>query len=254
MAEDVSPAPSPGLALDGTADRSAGAPPEPSTSTQPATTTARDGNNPASDPDGDTLMTSAAPAPTPTPTSAANPTRAPNAASDPAGAPPTPDASPKAIPATTTATAGITGPPTEPAGPVPLDSPLRTTPIHPSLPSIKVPESAVASSGGAADINPITLQPFTEAELSKYGFAKLRAQIFAATGTGTTHGSHHGGAVGDREREEIARLRDETAAAVRHRLEERELRVREIEREMEEKEKIREVERKVFRKKLGKDG
>ncbi|ETI27604.1 hypothetical protein G647_00053 [Cladophialophora carrionii CBS 160.54] len=243
MAEDVSQAPPPGLALDGTADRSTGATAGPSTSTQPAATSTRDGN-PASDPDGDTLMTSAAP----------TATRVPNSATDPAGAPPTPEASPKAIPATTTTTATTTtAGPTEPAGPVPLDSPLRTTPIHPSLPSVKVPETAL--SGSATDTNPITLQPFTEAELSKYGFAKLRAQIFAAAGT-TAHGGggHHGGALSDREREEIARLRDETAAAVKHRLEEREARVREIEREMEEKEKIREVERKVFRKKLGKDG
>ncbi|OCT45900.1 hypothetical protein CLCR_00063 [Cladophialophora carrionii] len=247
MAEDVTQAPSPGLALDGTADRSIGAPAEPSTSTQPATTSTRDGN-PASDRDGDTLMTSAA----------LTATRVPNSAADPAGAPPTPEASPKAIPATTTTiTTNTTAGPTEPAGPVPLDSPLRTTPIHPSLPSVKVPETAL--SGSAADTNPITLQPFTEAELVKYGFAKLRAQIFAAAGTtapggGGGGGGHHGGALGDREREEIARLRDETAAAVKHRLEEREARVREIEREMEEKEKIREVERKVFRKKLGKDG
>jgi hypothetical protein len=132
---------------------------------------------------------------------------------------------------------------------------------------VRVPETALSS---AVDTNPITLQPFTEAELSKYGYAKLRAQIFAAAekhghghGAGNTSANANanatvngGGGLSDREKEEIARLRDETAAALRHRLEEREARVREIEREMEEKEKIREVERKVFRKKLagGKDG
>jgi hypothetical protein len=43
---------------------------------------------------------------------------------------------------------------------------------------------------------------------------------------------------------------------LKNKLEERENKTREIEREMDEKEKIREVERKVFRKKLGaaKDG
>ncbi|OQU96470.1 hypothetical protein CLAIMM_02551 [Cladophialophora immunda] len=132
-------------------------------------------------------------------------------------------------------------PSTTTGGPVPLDSPLRSTPIHPSLPSVKVPEAALTSS--APNTNPITLQPFTEAELTKHGFGKLRAQIFATA-------ANSGGGLGEREKEEIARMREETAALLKQKLDEREARVREIEREMEEKEKIREVERKVFRKKL----
>lgn len=162
-----------------------------------------------------------------------------------AGAPPTPESSPK-----TSAAAPA------PPGPVPLESPLRTTPIHPSLPSVKVPASAQSSD---PNTNPITLRPFTEAELSKHGYEKLRAQIFAASEKqqhqrgGASAGE---GALGDREKEEIQRVRDETAAALKHKIEEREAKVREIDREMEEKEKIREVERKVFRKKLagGKEG
>ncbi|OAP58099.1 hypothetical protein AYL99_07189 [Fonsecaea erecta] len=132
-------------------------------------------------------------------------------------------------------------------GPVPLDSPLRTTPIHPSLPSVKVSDAALTS---APNTNPITLQPFTEAELQKYGFEKLRAQILSAAATAVTTAEK------ETEEEIIARMREETAALLKQKLDEREARTREIEREMEEKEKIREVERKVFRKKLagGKEG
>lgn len=139
-------------------------------------------------------------------------------------------------------------------GPVPLDSTLRTTPIHPSLTSVKVPATAVAGST-EPNTNPITLKPFTDAELSKYGFEKLRAQISAkssAAEAGTATGaSATVGAGSKANEEEINRLREETAALLKHKLEERDAKIREIEREMEEKEKIREVERKVFRKKLG---
>ncbi|KIW96471.1 uncharacterized protein Z519_03540 [Cladophialophora bantiana CBS 173.52] len=137
-------------------------------------------------------------------------------------------------------------------GPVPLDSALRTTPIHPSLPSVKVPAEALIS---APNMSPITLQPFTEAELNKYGFEKLRAQVLAAAekNNNASHLPAANGEVGlsEQEKEEISRVREETAALLKRKLDEREARLREIEREMEEKEKIREVERKVFRKKLG---
>jgi hypothetical protein len=134
-------------------------------------------------------------------------------------------------------------------GPVPLNSTLRTTSIHPSLPSVKVPATAVAGST-EPNTNPITLKTFTDAELAKYGFEKLRAQILARSipieaGADTTVG---GGKVDE---EEVRKVREETAALLKHKLEEREIKIREIEREMEEKEKIREVERKVFRKKMG---
>lgn len=155
-------------------------------------------------------------------------------------------------------------------GPVPLDSPLRTTPIHASTPSIKVPATALTSS---PNTNPVTLQPFTDAELAKYGFEKLRAQIWPAAGRGDGAGvglGYGAGTTADlvtgalplglglgasagasgREKEELARIRQETAAALRQKLDERDSRVREIEREMADKEKTREVERKVFRKKL----
>lgn len=120
---------------------------------------------------------------------------------------------------------------------------------------MKVPATAVAGST-EPNTNPITLKPFTDAELSKYGFEKLRAQISARNtaaeaGTGTGGASATLGAGSKVNEEEINRLREETAALLKHKLEERDAKIREIEREMEEKEKIREVERKVFRKKLG---
>ncbi|KAH0830928.1 hypothetical protein AYO21_06459 [Fonsecaea monophora] len=153
--------------------------------------------------------------------------------------------------AATTASSNERGP-----GPVPLDSPLRTTPIHPSVEAIKVPETALTSA--APNTNPITLQPFTEAELVQYGFEQLRAQIFATHGVGVGDGDGGAGGnllvLGEKEKQEIARIREETAALLKQKLDEREARVREIEREMEDKEKIREVERKVFRKKLAAGG
>lgn len=141
------------------------------------------------------------------------------------------------------------------SGPVPLDSTLRTTPIHPSVTSVKVPAAAVAGST-EPNTNPITLKPFTEAELAKYGFEKLRAQITtrsagAEAGGKATDSGAGAGSGGKANEEEIKKLREETAALLKQKLDEREAKIREIEREMEEKEKIREVERKVFRKKLG---
>ncbi|KIW16349.1 hypothetical protein PV08_06400 [Exophiala spinifera] len=124
-------------------------------------------------------------------------------------------------------------------GPVPLDSPLRTTPIHPAVPAVKVPADA------AWNLNPITLQPFTDEELTKYGYEKVRAEVNSARGVDAK-----GKAGVKAKQEEVARLREETANMLRQKLEERETKLREITREMEEKEKIREVERKVFRKRL----
>ena len=215
MAEDVSKVPSPALAqsnvptLDGTTEQS------PPAVAQDASAPFSKPSTAGQDGDGDTAMTS--------------PTRTTNVA-----AIPTPDASPSAPAAQ------------PPSGPVPLDSPLRTTPIHPSLPSVKVPEAAHL---GAPNTNPVTLQPFTEAELAKHGYEKLRAQILSSANPNVT------GALSDKEKEEISRMRDETAAALKHKMEEKDAKIRDIDREMEEKEKIREVERKVFRKKLagGKD-
>ncbi|KAK5443386.1 hypothetical protein LTS15_010731 [Exophiala xenobiotica] len=148
---------------------------------------------------------------------------------------------------TTTTTAAAAGGPAVGGGPVPLDSPLRTTPIHSLLSTVKMPTAS------AANTNPITLQPFTEAELTRYGYEKLRAEIVGAASSSSTKtkGETSSSSLsGKDQKERLARLRDETATLLKQRLDEREKKAREIEREMEEKEKIREVERKVFRKRL----
>ncbi|KAJ9499291.1 hypothetical protein H2202_005448 [Exophiala xenobiotica] len=170
---------------------------------------------------------------------------------------------------TTTTTAATVGGPAVGGGPVPLDSPLRTTPIHSLLSTVKMPAASASASASAANTNPITLQPFTEAELVRYGYEKLRAEIVGPASTNTEgverergggsgtsaaqsgSGSGSGSGLSGRDQKDrLARLRDETATLLKQRLDEREKKAREIEREMEEKEKIREVERKVFRKRL----
>ena len=115
---------------------------------------------------------------------------------------------------------------------VPLDSPSRTTPVHPSLPAIKVPTLHATT-----NINPITLQPFSEAELKNLGYEKLRAEYEDANGGVRTA--------------EIEKAREEAVRMLREKISEREAKEREIDREIDEKEKIREVERKVYRKKMG---
>lgn len=133
------------------------------------------------------------------------------------------------------------------AGPIALDSPARTTPIHPSIPGIKVPLGATDTT--APNTNPLTLAPFTEPELQKYGYEKLRSSLVSSGTSGHGHGQQNAGINMDKIRE----MKEETALLMKQKLEERETKVREIEKEMDEKEKIREVERKVFRKKMGKD-
>ncbi|KAK4947039.1 hypothetical protein LTR10_014181 [Elasticomyces elasticus] len=135
-------------------------------------------------------------------------------------APPTEDVVMSTSPTTAATVPSVTN------GTVPLDSPLRTTPIHPSLSSIKVSE------GAGPNTNPLTLQRFTETELAQHGYAQLRTQLTPA------------------DKEELAQLRAETAALLKQKLDERENKMRDTQRDIDEKEKIREVERKVFRKKL----
>ena len=115
---------------------------------------------------------------------------------------------------------------------VPLDSSARTTPIHPSLPTIKLP-----TSHATINANPITLQPFSDAELKNLGYEKLRAE----------YEDPNGGV----RRAEIEKTREEAVRMLREKISEREAKERETDREINEKEKIREVERKVYRKKMG---
>ncbi|RMZ91400.1 hypothetical protein DV736_g1362, partial [Chaetothyriales sp. CBS 134916] len=110
---------------------------------------------------------------------------------------------------------------------LPLDHPSRTCPIHPLLPTVLVSTDTTTTA-----TNPLTLQPFTEAELKTFNFEKVLADYKHLP------------------KPEIEKLRDEAAKALKEKIEEREAKLREVEKEIEEKEKIREVERKVYRKKM----
>ena len=116
---------------------------------------------------------------------------------------------------------------------VPLDSSARTTPIHSSFPTIKLPASHATT-----NTNPITLQPFSDADLKTLGYEKLRADYEDPT-TGGVRSA------------EIEKAREEAVRMLREKIGERKAKEREIDREIDEKEKIREVERKVYRKKMG---
>lgn len=119
---------------------------------------------------------------------------------------------------------------------IPLDSPSRTSPIHPLLPTIKIRDSSLSSSrsGALSAENPLTLTPWTPDDLKHHNYAHLRAQYPSPNAA--------------------AAAREEAVLELKNRLEESERRTRELEREMEEKEKTREIERKVWMKRRGEGG
>jgi hypothetical protein len=133
---------------------------------------------------------------------------------------------------------------TGPAATVPLDSSLRTTPLHPLLPNIKTTPSALE---GRRDINPLTLAPFSPSDLDKYGYNALRNQILSSSPNGV---------IGEKERQAVEKMKEEMVREAKSKLEDREKRAVEVEREIAEKEKTREFERRALRGKLGggKDG
>lgn len=134
----------------------------------------------------------------------------------------------------------------------PLDSDLRVQPLHPTIPEVKLPrkvhsETTTADAAGenrreqegigspsATTLNPVTLQPFTLEELRSHNIDALLRQYSTP--------------------EAARKARDETAKELRKLLDENDVKTKEIDREMEEKEKTREIERKVYARKLGKDG
>lgn len=127
---------------------------------------------------------------------------------------------------------------------VPLDSSLRTEPIHVLVPEVKLSpniKTVTATKDDGVDapnaplttLNPVTLRPFSIDELRAHKLESLLSQY-------TTP-------------EAALKARDDTASELRKMLDENERKNKEIDREMEEKEKTREIERKVYAKKLGKD-
>ena len=137
-------------------------------------------------------------------------------------------------------------------GVTPLDSELRVQPLHPSIPEVKLPRKVESetTSASATDenqreqqglgspssttLNPITLQPFTLEELRMHNIDALMRQYSTP--------------------EAARKAREEAAKDLRKLLDENDVNTKEIDREMEEKEKTREIERKVYARKLGKDG
>ncbi|KAK5084709.1 hypothetical protein LTR05_005787 [Lithohypha guttulata] len=134
---------------------------------------------------------------------------------------------------------------------VPLSSTRRAVPIHPIVHEVKLPTAAgdvlttVGSEGlglrvqnGSVSLtttlNPITLKPFTIEELRSYHLEALVRQYSTS--------------------EAAEKAREDTARDLRKMLDDNERKSKEIERDMDEKEKTREIERKVYARKLGKEG
>jgi hypothetical protein len=121
---------------------------------------------------------------------------------------------------------------------VPLDHPSRNLPIHASLPSLPLlPSSANPTTNHAQNINPLTLQPFTPAELSTHKYDELRTR-FASSSESDMHKA-------------VAAEQEDIARQIKARMEERARKEAEIEKEIGEMEKIREVERKIYRRRMG---
>lgn len=129
---------------------------------------------------------------------------------------------------------------------IPLDSSLRTEPIHPLITEIKLSpnvnisstETNMYSSTGNSKtslttLNPITCQPFSLDDLRAHKLETLLNQYPTP--------------------DMALRAREDTAAELRKILDENERKNKEIDRELDEKEKTREIERKVYAKRLGKD-
>ncbi|ETN38148.1 uncharacterized protein HMPREF1541_07772 [Cyphellophora europaea CBS 101466] len=119
---------------------------------------------------------------------------------------------------------------------LPLDHPARAVPVHSSLPTLNLlPDSAEPAT--AANVNPLTLAPFTPAELASHKYDELRKTV-----------------LNDRGEVDLDRVRAEQEEAIKQiktRMEERERKESEIDKEIAEKEKFREVERKILRRRMG---
>ena len=119
--------------------------------------------------------------------------------------------------------ANLPSPPAEAASVVPLDSAIRTTPIHPDLPEIQVPGEPLPS----YHYHPITCQPMEEEDI-RAELEKLR-QDFPT-------------------RETALREQEQAAKEAKRKIEEAEKKREHIQKEMDKKTKERETELKVVSK------
>jgi hypothetical protein len=126
---------------------------------------------------------------------------------------------------------------------VPLDSTIRQVPIHPDLPSIKVP-------GDNPDLkpyqyHPVTCEPLTNDDLTHHS----KATSTSGSNPSSTPGANLQLLQKQFPTPEAAeRALIETVREVKMKLEESEEKRKEVEREMEELKKVREMERKVYEK------
>ena len=126
---------------------------------------------------------------------------------------------------------------------VPLDSATRQVPIHPDLPSIKVPGDNPNLK--PYQYHPVTCEPLTNDDLTHHNKA--------TSTSGSTSSSAPGPNLQQLQKqfptpEAAERALVETVREVKMKLEESEEKRKELEREMEELKKTREMERKVYEK------
>lgn len=119
--------------------------------------------------------------------------------------------------------ASLLSPPSESASAVPLDSSIRTTPIHPDLPEVQVPGEPLP----VYRYHPITCQPIDEQDLQAE-LDKLR-QDFPT-------------------REAALRAQEQAAKEVKRKIEEAEKKREQVQRAMDKKIKERDTELKVVSK------
>ncbi|KAJ5803294.1 uncharacterized protein N7503_005744 [Penicillium pulvis] len=119
--------------------------------------------------------------------------------------------------------ASLLSPPSESASAVPLDSSLRTTPIHPDLPEIQVPGEPLP----VYRYHPITCQPIVEQDVQAE-LDQLR-QDFPT-------------------RETALRAQEQAAKEVKRKIEEAEKKREQVQRAMDKKIKERDTELKVVSK------
>ena len=120
---------------------------------------------------------------------------------------------------------------------VPIDHPSRAHPVHASLPTLPLlPSEPTAQT---ANINPLTLQPFTTAELAAHKYEELRARLSSSSNNDETLAKA------------VTTEQEEIVQQIKARMDERARKEAEIDKEIGEMEKIREVERKIYRRRMG---
>jgi hypothetical protein len=128
-----------------------------------------------------------------------------------------------------------------PTDTIPLNDPQRTHPVHASLPALPL----LPPNTQHTNINPLTLQPFTPAELTALNYDKLRAEFLASSSSAEPN------SVVDKAK--IHKAQEEAVARLQERMKERDKKTEEIEKMIAEMEKTREIEKRVWEKRMRKD-